>query len=260
VGAGREVAVVTGASSGIGAATAERLAGGGRRLVLGARRLEQVEALAERLAAQHGAGALGLQLDVTDQASVADFARRAEDFAGEQGVGVLVNNAGKALGVTPLPDAGPADVADWRSMLDTNVLGLLLVTHAFLPGLLACNRGHIVNVGSLAGLETYEGGAVYCATKAAVRVISRGLRLELLGRALKVTCINPGMVETEFSVVRLGDEQKALAVYAGMTPLTADDVARAIEWVVDLPAHVSVEELNVQPSDQASARRVHRRA
>jgi 3-hydroxy acid dehydrogenase / malonic semialdehyde reductase len=254
------VAVITGASAGIGAATARELAMRGMPLVLGARRRERVESLARALSAAHGERALGRVLDVRDAGSVAEFALAAEEFAGEAGVHVLVNNAGLARGVARIPTATAADEAGWEEMLAVNVLGVLRVTRAFIGGLVARDRGHVVNLGSLAALETYEGGSVYCASKAAVRVITRALRLELLGTGVRVTCINPGLVaENEFSLVRLGSEEKARAVYAGMTPLTSTDVARTIGWLLAQPAHVNVEELNLQPVDQASAQKVHRR-
>lgn len=253
------LAVVTGASAGIGESVARRLAGRGMALALGARRRDRVEALAEELARVHGIRAWGLPLDVTDAGSVGEFARQVEDRAGAEGVYALVNNAGKARGVARIPSAGPEDEDDWAEMLDTNVMGLLRVTRCFIGGMVERRRGHVVNLGSLAGIETYEGGAVYCATKAAVRVISKALRYELLGSDVRVTCVNPGLVETEFSVVRLGDQARADAVYAGMTPCTGDDVAATVEWVLALPAHVNIEELQVQPTDQASAQRVHRR-
>ena len=253
------VAVVTGASAGIGAATARRLAARGMALVLGARRQAPLEALAAELSARHGVRAAALPLDVTDADSTTRFADRAHAFAGDAGVHLLVNNAGLARGVARIPSATAADERDWETMFAVNVLGLLRVTRRFVPGLVARNAGHVINLGSLAGIETYEGGSVYCSTKASVRVISKALRYELLGTKVRVTCINPGLAETEFSIVRLGDPVKAAAVYAGMTPLTADDIAGAIEWVAALPAETNIEELDLQPVDQASAQRVHRR-
>lgn len=253
------VAVITGASAGIGAATARRLAARGMALVLGARRVERLRALADALVSEHGVQAVPLALDVRDAASVTAFVAGAQHAAGARGVHLLLNNAGLARGVARLPAATAADEEDWRAMLDTNVLGLLRTTRAFLPDMVARDAGHVVNLGSLAGLETYEGGAVYCASKAAVRVISKALRLELLGTGVRVTCLNPGLVETEFSNVRLRDDAKADAVYADMTPLTADDVARAVEWVAMLPAYMSIEEMTIQPQDQASAQKVARR-
>ena len=255
--AGR-LAVVTGASAGIGAACARRLATAGMPLALGARRVDRVESLAEELRREHGVRALAMALDVTSSDSVEAFGTAVDEFAGDEGVHLLVNNAGMARGVVRLPDATRADEDDWEQMFAVNVMGLLRTTRRFLGGMVARDRGHVVNLGSLAGIETYEGGAVYCATKASVRVLSRALRLELLGTAVKVTCINPGMVETEFSVVRLGDPTRADAVYAGMTPATAEDVAEAVHWVARQPPHLNTEEIWLQPTDQASAQKVHR--
>lgn len=252
-------AAITGASAGIGAAAARRLAARGMHLVLGARRVERLQALARELSGAHGVRAEAVPLDVADPGSVQAFADRAHAAAGELGVHLLLNNAGFAHGVARIPAATQEDERDWEAMFAVNVLGLLRVTRRFVPGMVRRDAGHVVNLGSLAGRETYEGGSVYCATKASVRVISKALRLELLGSRVRVTCINPGLVETEFSVVRLGSQARADAVYAGLTPLVADDVAQAIEWVVGLPPETSIEELDLQPLDQASAQKVHRR-
>jgi len=252
-------AAITGASAGIGAATARRLAARGMHLVLGARRTERLAALASDLGARHGVRAVPLALDVADGASVDAFAAQAHAEAGPAGVHLLLNNAGFARGVARIPTATAADERDWEEMFAVNVLGLLRVTRRFVPAMLARDAGHVINLGSLAGRETYEGGSVYCATKASVRVISKALRLELLGSRVRVTCINPGLVETEFSLVRLGSQARADAVYAGMTPLDAEDIAGAIEWVASLPEGTSIEELDLQPVDQASAQKVHRR-
>ena len=256
--AGR-TAVVTGASAGIGEACARRLAARGMHLVLGARRVDRLEALATELSRLHGIRALPRSLDVTSAASCDGFAAAAQAFAGGDGVAVLVNNAGLARGVARIPSAGEDDERDWEAMLETNVMGLLRVTRRFVAGMVARDAGHVVHLGSIAGIETYEGGSVYCATKAAVRVITRALRLELLGTRVRVACIDPGVVETEFSRVRLRDPARADAVYRGMTPLKADEVARAVEWIVGLPEFMNIEDLVLQPVDQASAQKVHRR-
>lgn len=253
------VAVVTGASAGIGAACARRLAAQGAALVLGARRVERCEALAAELSAEHGVRATGLALDSTSRASVAAFCHGAEAFAGDDGIALLVNNAGKALGVARVPDASEADEDDWEEMLQTNVLGKLRVLRKLVKGMVARGAGHVVQIGSIAGIETYEGGSVYCASKAGVRIVSKALRMELLGTGVRVSCINPGLCETEFSVVRLRDDEANAKVYDGMTPLTGDDVAAAVEWVTSLPAHVNIEEVTLMPTDQAGATRVHRR-
>jgi len=256
------LAVVTGASSGIGRATALRLAARGMRLALGARRLERLQTLAAEIEALPGGRppALAFRLDVRHPGGVAAFAGAVRDFAGPDGVSVLVNNAGLARGVATLAAATARDEADWEEVIDTNLTGMLRVTRAFLPAMAERGSGHVVNIGSLAGIETYEGGAVYCASKAGVRVLSRAMRLELLGRGVRVTCINPGLVSgNEFSRVRLGSDERAAQVYRDMTPLDSNDVAAAIEWIVSLPAHVNIEELNLQPLDQASAQKIARR-
>jgi NADP-dependent 3-hydroxy acid dehydrogenase YdfG len=237
-------AVITGASSGIGAATARALAGEGFEVVLGARRLERLQALADEL----GGRALGL--DVADPDSVAAFA------ATLNSCDVLVNNAGGALGLGPVAEA---DEEQWRQMYETNVLGTMRLTRALLPALIASGNGHIVGVTSIAAFEVYRGGAGYTAAKHAQRALMKTLRLELLGQPVGVTEILPGMVETEFSLVRLGDERAADQVYRGMTPLNAEEVAECIRWAVAQPAHVNVDEIVVRPRDQATATEVHRR-
>jgi NADP-dependent 3-hydroxy acid dehydrogenase YdfG len=238
-------AVVTGASSGIGAATARALAGDGYELIVGARRLERLEELAAEIGA-----ARCFALDVTDPASVEAFAGRVERCD------VLVNNAGGALGLEPV--AG-ADEERWRWMYEANVLGTMRMTRALLPALVGSGDGLIVAVTSIAAFEAYRGGAGYMAAKHAQRAMLRGLRLELLGEPVRVTEVAPGMVETEFSLVRLdGDEEAARRVYEGMKPLDARDVAECIRWVASLPSHVDVDEIVVRPRDQAAATEVFR--
>lgn len=238
-------AIVTGASSGIGAATARSLASAGFDVVVAARRIERCEELANEI------GGRAMRLDVTDPDSVARLADAVPDAA------VLVNNAGGALGVEPVAQA---EEEKWRWMYETNVLGVMRVTKALLPALERSGEGHIVVVGSVAGVEVYEGGAGYTAAKHAANAIARTLRLELLGQPIRVSEVAPGMVETEFSVVRFGgDESKAAKVYEGTTPLTAEDVAEAIAYVVTRPPHVDVDYLSIKPTDQATARDVHRR-
>jgi NADP-dependent 3-hydroxy acid dehydrogenase YdfG len=239
------IAVVTGASSGIGAATARGLARTGFHVVAGARRTE----LAEEV------GATALTLDVDDPASVEAFRAAVADRHGH--ADLLVNNAGLAAGLDPIADG---DERDWRAMLDTNVLGLLRVTRAFLPLLRAAPHAHIVNLGSIAGFEVYPGGAGYTASKHAVRAITGTLRLELNGEPIRITEIAPGMVETEFSMVRFhGDAERADEVYAGVQPLTADDLADCIVWAVTRPPHVDVDLMVVRPVAQAAAHLVARR-
>jgi NADP-dependent 3-hydroxy acid dehydrogenase YdfG len=238
-------AVVSGASSGIGAATARLLAAAGYRVVLGARRLQRLEALAAEI------GGRALALDVADPESVAAFAAEVETCD------VLVNNAGGALGLEPLAEA---DEELWRAMYEANVLGTMRLTRALLPRLLESGDGHVVAVTSIAAFETYRGGAGYTAAKHAQRAAVRTLRLELLGQPVRVTEVAPGMVETEFSLVRFGgDEEAAARVYAGIEPLRAEDVAECIRWALAQPSHVNVDEIVVRPRDQATANEVHRR-
>ncbi len=238
------VAVVSGASSGIGAATARALAGDGFQVVLGARRLERVEEIAAEV------GGEPFALDVTDPDSVEEFAARVPRCD------VLVNNAGGALGLGPLVEA---DEEQWRTMYESNVLGTMRMTRALLPRLVESGDGQLVTVTSIAGFEAYRGGSGYIAAKHAQRSLLRSLRLELLGHPVRVTEIAPGMVETAFSLVRFGgDEEAARRVYEGMEPLRAEDVAECIRWAVAQPSHVNVDEIVVRPRAQATATEVHR--
>jgi len=232
-------AVITGASSGIGAATARALAAAGYRVMVGARRVDRLEALAQEI------GGVALPLDVTDPASVAALAAAVPDR-----LHVLVNNAGGAHGLEPVAQAKDDD---WSWMYEANVLGLMRVTRALLP-MLEAGRGHLVNVTSIAGREVYPGGAGYTAAKHAAVAVTRTLRLELSGKPVRVTDVAPGLVETEFSLVRFpGDPERAAKVYQGMTPLVAEDVADCILWAVTRPAHVNIDEIVVKPVAQASA-------
>ena len=241
----RGVAVVTGASSGIGAATARRLAAEGFDVVVGARRAERLQAVADEI------GGRALPLDVTEPGSVAAFCAEVPECR------VLVNNAGGALGRDAVADA---DEEEWRWMYDANVLGVMRMTKALLPVLEASGDGHVVMVGSIAGHEPYVGGAGYNAAKFALRAMTKVLRLELLGHPVRITSVDPGMVETDFSLVRFhGDEEKAAAVYAGVDALTADDIADCIAFAVTRPSHVNIDSMVVMPRDQASAANVYRR-
>lgn len=239
-----KTAVITGASSGIGAATARALAGEGYRTVLGARRLDRLEALAAEI------GGEAIALDVTDLASV-------ESFAASVGAcDVLVNNAGGALGLDPI---AAADEEKWLTMYESNVMGQMRMTRALLPKLIESGDGHVVGVTSIAAIEPYLGGAGYNAAKHAQRAMLRVLRQELLGQPVRVTEVAPGMVETEFSLVRFGgDEDAARRVYDGMQPLSAADVAECIRWALAQPPHVNIDEIVVRPRDQATATSVHR--
>jgi NADP-dependent 3-hydroxy acid dehydrogenase YdfG len=241
----RGTAVVTGASSGIGAATATRLAAEGWDVVVGARRVDRLAAVAEPI------GARALPLDVTDAHSVAAFCAEVPSCS------LLVNNAGGARGLEPVADA---DEAAWQWMFDVNVLGMTRITKALLPKLVASGDGHIVLVGSIAGLEPYPGGAGYNAAKFGAHAVTKVLRMELLGEPVRVTEVDPGMVDTEFSTVRFGgDAERAAKVYEGMTPLNADDIADCIAWAATRPSHVNIDQIVVLPRDQAGARQVHRR-
>jgi NADP-dependent 3-hydroxy acid dehydrogenase YdfG len=240
------VAVVTGASAGIGAATARALAAAGFDVVLGARRLDRLEEIAGDI------GARALPLDVSNGESVRTFVSKVPD------VRVLVNNAGGAIGREQVAEA---DEDAWRWMWEVNFLGTARVTRAFLPALERSGDGHVVIVGSIAGFEPYAGGAGYTGAKHAERALARTLRLELLGKPIRVTEVNPGLVGgTEFSVVRFrGDMERAHKVYEGLTPLGPEDVADCIAWAVTRPSHVNVDEIVVRPRDQATATEFHRR-
>jgi NADP-dependent 3-hydroxy acid dehydrogenase YdfG len=238
-------ALVTGASSGIGAATVRSLAAAGFEVVAAARRLERCEEVAREV------GGRAMRLDVTDPDSVAEVAQALPD------VSVLINNAGGALGLEPVAEANEEN---WRGMYETNVLGVMRMTKGLLPALERSGDGYIVVMGSVAGVEVYPGGAGYTAAKHAAHAVTRTLRLELLGKPIRVTEVAPGLVETEFSLVRFGgDEERASEVYEGTTPLAAEDVADAIAYVVTRPPHVDIDYLSIMPRDQATARDVHRR-
>jgi 3-hydroxy acid dehydrogenase / malonic semialdehyde reductase len=245
------IVFITGASSGIGEATARAFALSKARLILAARRIERLRALAGQLATECHL----IELDVRDRAAVHDaVARIPAELAA---IDVLVNNAGLSRGLSPLHE-GLED--DWDEMIDTNVKGLLYVTRAVLPAMVARGRGHVVNVGSVAGHETYPGGNVYCASKAAVRVLNKGLRLDLLGTGVRVSSVDPGLVPTEFSEVRFhGDKERATKVYENTRPLSAADVAEAIVWCASRPPWVNVEDVLLMPTDQAAATLAHRR-
>lgn len=243
------VVFVTGASSGIGAACAERFARAGAHLLVAARRDDRLREMAPRLKAAGAADVLFLALDVRD----AEKVRATLDGLPENwhAIDVLVNNAGLSRGLDKLHEG---EIQDWEEMIDTNVKGLLYVTRAVVPGMVERGRGHVINIGSTAGHVTYPKGAVYCATKAAENRISEGLRQDLLGTPVRVTTVDPGMVETEFSEVRFrGDKERAAKVYADITPLTAEDVADAIYWAATRPAHVNIAEILLTSVDQANS-------
>ena len=244
-----KIVFITGASSGIGAATAAAFAAEGARLLLAARRAGKLAQVAS-LALERGAAAVhSIDLDVRDRHAVQDAIDALPPEWAE--IDVLVNNAGLSRGLEKLY---MGKIEDWEEMIDTNVKGLLYVSRAVAPGMVVRKRGHVVSLGSTAGEMTYPGGAVYCATKAAERAINDGLRQDLLGTPVRVTTIDPGMVETDFSLVRFhGDEERAAKVYKGVTPLKPEDVADAILWAVTRPAHVNVARVMLTPVDQANS-------
>src|SRR5580700_9781293 len=245
------VAFVTGTSSGFGAATARRFAKDGIRVVATARRIDRLKALSEEFADL----ILPVTLDVRDRLQVESVvAGLPSEFAS---IDILVNNAGLSLNLEP---AYKVPLEDWEMMVDTNIKGLLYCTRLILPGMVARGRGHIVNIGSVAAMYAYPGGNVYGATKAFVKQFSHNLRADLLGTAVRVTDIEPGLAETEFSVVRFkGDEQRAASIYKGTLPLTAEDIADAIQWVISRPAHVNIDTISMMPLCQAfSPLAIHR--
>ncbi len=249
-----QIIVITGASSGIGEACARLFAQGGAKLILTARRRERLGKLATELQEKFGSEIHLLEFDVRDRTQVEWAIQSLPEPL--QAIDILINNAGLSRGLEKLHQG---NIEDWEEMIDTNVKGLLYITRQIVPGMVERDRGHIVNIGSIAGRAAYPGGNVYCASKAAVRVISEGLKQDLLGTPIRVSEIQPGLVETEFSIVRFhGDRDRADKVYQDLTPLTAEDVADAVFYCVTRPAHVNISELLLVPVDQANATMVHR--
>ena len=246
----KKQALITGATSGIGHATALRLAALGYDIIATGRRAERLAALKSAIEAQ-GGSCRTLCFDVRSEAECRKHLEPLDR------VDLLLNNAGLAAGLEHI-DQG--STADWDAMIDTNVKGLLYVTRVVTPKMVAARGGHVFNIGSIAGTEAYENGAVYCASKHAVHAISQSMRADLLSSGIKVTEIRPGMVETEFSEVRFhGDKERADRVYDGVTPLTGDDIAEAIAWAAQLPAHMNVNEMVLMPSQQAGAYYTYRK-
>jgi len=248
------VVLITGASSGFGEAMARMLAAEGCHLALGARRLERVQALADELTKAHGIKAFAGAVDTRDTSSVNAFVDAAAENLG--GLHVLVANAGLASGVHKLWEIPDEDL---EAMLRTNVEGVVKTLRAGLPHLRKAGWGHVFFIGSTAGHQAYEGGGVYCASKFGVKALSQSLRLELCGEPIRVTSVDPGMAETEFSNVRLKDDTKAKAVYQGVKPLQADDVAECVRWCLMLPDHVNIDQIQVKCTDQAAVHKLHRR-
>lgn len=242
-------AFITGASAGIGAACASVFAREGYDLLLAARRIDRLTELSDRLMSTYGISTHLLALDVRDADEV--FSTFSNLPSGWQQVDVLINNAGLSQGLDPIHEG---DIGDWDRMIDTNIKGLLYVTRAVAPIMAARNEGHIINIGSIASKEVYPNGNVYCATKHAVDALTKGMRIDLLDKHIRVTAIHPGMVETEFSIVRFkGDEERASAVYRDLEPLVADDIAEAAWFAASRPKHVNINDLLIMPTAQATA-------
>lgn len=246
--------LITGASAGFGAAAARAFAREGSNLILGARRLERIQQVAEECRKLGAPAAHAHRLDVSKTSSVEEFAGWIHTFS--KRVDVLVNNAGGAHGIDHVATARDED---WEAMFEINVIGVLRMTRAILP-LMKDTQGSIINIGSVAGRVAYEGGAAYCGAKAAELQITRALRLELSGTGLRVSTVDPGMAETEFSLVRFkGDAEKAKKVYEGVEPLTSEDIAETLVWVASRPPHVCIDEMLIKCTDQAAIHKVHRR-
>ena len=248
------IVVITGASSGIGASCAKQFAISGASLILAARRRDKLETIAKELEQDYQTKVHLLPMDVSDRHAVETaFASLPESW---RNVDILVNNAGLSRGKENLQEG---EIQNWEEMIDTNVKGLLYVTRSLLPGMVERDRGHIINIGSIAGHQAYPGGNVYCATKAAVRTLSQGIKMDLLGTPVRVSCVDPGTVETEFSQVRFrGDTEKAKQVYADMNPLTPDDIAEIVVFCATRPSNVNISEMLVLATDQSSATMINR--
>jgi NADP-dependent 3-hydroxy acid dehydrogenase YdfG len=249
-----KIVFITGASAGIGAATALTFAAEGARLLLAARRAGRLAEVASKALERGAAAVHSIDLDVRDHRAVQ---QTIDDLPSEwAAIDILVNNAGLSRGLDKLY---MGKIQDWEEMIDTNVKGLLYVTRAVVPGMVVRGRGHVINLGSTAGELTYPNGAVYCATKAAERSINDGLRMDVLETPVRVTTVDPGMVETDFSLVRFhGDSERAAKVYKGVKPLTAEDVADAIVWAASRPAHVNIARVTLTPVQQANSLLFHR--
>jgi NADP-dependent 3-hydroxy acid dehydrogenase YdfG len=248
-------AIVTGATSGFGEAIALRLAKLGYNLVITGRRADRLQNLTNKLRADFSVEVFPLCFDVRDNdACTKAFQSLPETF---RRIDLLINNAGLAAGAAPFDQS---DLTDFDQMIDTNIKGLLYITKLIVPGMIAQQKGHIVNISSIAGIEVYPNGSVYCASKHAVNAITKGLRIDLVKHGIRVSSISPGMAETEFSIVRYhGDEEKAKAVYAGLTPLNANDIADTVEFIITRPPHVSINDIQINPSQQANTYISHRK-
>ena len=248
------IALITGATSGIGEASARKLASLSYNLIITGRRLDRLELLASELESNYGVKVKCLNFDVRSNDEVKKYLG---SLNGEWSkIDVLLNNAGLASGLSSIQEG---DVDDWEKMIDTNVKGLLYVTRVISQYMIPRSKGLIVNIGSIAGREVYPNGNVYCSTKHAVGALTQAMRIDMLEHNIKVSSIDPGMVDTEFSLVRLGDKEKADAVYDGLTPLHAEDIADALEFIVTRPAHVNINDMLIMPTAQASARIANRK-
>jgi len=251
----RKIALVTGATAGIGKATAEILAKNGYNIIITGRRKEQLDSLKNELGVKHKSDVCALCFDIRNRKQTEETIDKLPK--GWKNIDVLINNAGLSAGLAPIHE-GLID--DWEQMIDTNIKGLLYITRKIAPIMIKKGSGHIVNISSIAAKELYEGGNVYCATKHAVDALNKGMRIDLVKHNIKVTSISPGFVETEFSIVRFkGDKERADKVYEGMTPLDADDVAEAIWFAVSRPAHVNINDMLIVPTAQANITTVVRK-
>ncbi len=244
-----KVVFITGASFGIGLACAEKFAEEGSRLILTARREDKLLEIAETITEKYNVDVLVRKLDVTDKKQVVEvIGNLPKEW---EKIDILLNNAGLALGVEKIFDA---DVNDWEIMLDTNVKGLLYVSREIIPGMISRGTGHIINLGSIAGHQVYQGGSVYCASKHAVNALTQAMQVELVATPLRATAISPGMVETEFSIVRYkGDKQQAGKMYKGIDPLVAEDISEAVIFAASRPPHVNINEMIIMPTNQANS-------
>ncbi len=245
---------ITGASSGIGRACAEIFAQNGARLLLAARRVERLKKLAVKLERLYKSDINFIRLDIRHQGEVEG---KINSLSAEwKKIDILINNAGLSRGLSKLHEG---DLTDWEEMIDTNVKGLLYISRAVIPGMVKRKKGHIINIGSIAGHEVYPGGNVYCATKFAVDALTRGMQIDLVDTPIRVSTVDPGMVETEFSLVRFhGEKEKAKSVYQGIRPLNAGDIAEAVYFCASRPAHVNIHQLRIMPTAQATATIAHR--
>ena len=249
-----KVIFITGSTSGIGEATAKAFAAEGANVILTGRRKDRLQNLSDFILKKFNVETLTIQLDVRNKNEVEESIKSLPDDW--KNIDILVNNAGLGRGLNPLFED---DINGWEEMIDTNIKGLLYVTRFVVPGMVERKSGHVINIGSIAGHEAYKGGGVYCATKHAVTAITRSLRLDLLGKGVRVSTVDPGMVETEFSLVRFyGDEEKAKKVYEGLTPLTGEDIAEAVIFCATRPPHANINEMIIMPSAQANAFFAHR--